>query len=340
MATSTPRRRLADLGELPFLGSVRKWFAADGAAFAIPIGDDAAAIDFARGPVVATVDALIENVHFNFEWITPAQLGHKSLAVNLSDLAAMGARPRAALLALGVPPETEMRRLEQFFMGLRAAGRRFGCPLAGGDMTRAPVWTVSITALGEPVAKRKGAAALARRAAAVPGQTLYVTGAIGESAAGLRSLQLGVAASGLVRRHHLPTPRLAEAAALAAALRDLAMIDVSDGLFNDAGRIAEAAGVGVVIRTGALPLSPRLRAFCAQAGLDPLEFAIYGGEEYELLFATAAPPERVEAILRQAGSRLRVTPIGAITHGRGVTLIDSAGKPLPAADRTFRHFGK
>lgn len=337
-------KTLADVGERAWLRRVRRWFAPEGRALAIPIGDDAAALalDPAAGPLIVTTDALIEGVHFRFDWTPPRELGAKALAVNLSDLAAMAARPVAAFLALSVPSATPLHALRDFFLGLRAEGRRHGCPLAGGDMTRAPQWAIAITVMGQPVVPARPAP----RSAARAGQRLYVTGRPGESGAGLAALQAGVAAPRLIRRHNRPTPRLAEAAALARLCPDLAMLDVSDGIWNDAGQLAEASGVRVELANDALCLmageimagSDAIVELSMKLKVVPLHWVLFGGEDYELLFATAADRETIMDAFGQAGIKTAVREIGRIRAGRGVHLMLSEGRELKVDDKTFKHF--
>jgi len=331
---------LAELGERGWLRLVREWFSktADesGARIAVPIGDDAAALDLggARGPLIVSTDALIEGVHFRHAWTRPHDLGAKALAVNLSDLAAMGAKPLAAFLALGVPPETPLRALKEFFMGLREEGRAHGCPLAGGDLTRAPQWTICLTVLGTPAV----AGRVARRSTATPGQLIYVTGRPGEAGAGLEALERGVRAPALIERHNRPTPRLQEAAALSRLCPDLAMLDVSDGLWNDADQLAEASGVAIELCLEALPVSPAMARLGRRLGRDPLEWTLFGGEDYELLFATRAHEEAIERAFEHAGFSTPVHLIGHVSAGRGVHLKDCDCNELEIPDRTFRHF--
>jgi thiamine-monophosphate kinase len=276
---------------------------------------------------------MIEGVHFRHAWTGPRDLGHKALAVNLSDLAAMGCRPLAAFLALSVPPSVRLADLRAFFMGLRAEGRRWGCPLAGGDLTRAPQWVIALTVLGTPAHGGR----TARRAAARPGQTLYVTGWPGESGAGLAALGRGLSAPRLIARHRRPTPRLPEAAALTRACPDLAMLDVSDGLWNDAAQLAEASGVRIELDGDRLPLSPPLRRFAEGQKADPRDFVLFGGEDYELLFATAKPLAALREALRRAGLTTPIHPVGRVAAGRGAHLLGPQGEIAPR-DRTFRHF--
>ncbi len=339
-ASPASNHRLAELGEQGWLRRVARWFATDSRRLVLGIGDDAAAIaiDRGEGPLVATVDALVEGVHFRREWTPARALGHKTLAVNLSDLAAMGARPLAALLALGVPPTASLAELRDFFIGLRTAGRAFGCPLAGGDLTRAPQWTISLTALGLPAARRGGQGVLARRSTARPGMTLYVTGWPGESAGGLLALRRGLQAPRLIARHNRPTPRLAEGAVLARVCQNLAMLDLSDGIVCDARRLAEASGCAIEIDAAALPISRPLTSWCRAQSIDPLEPILFGGEDYELLLATDRTAATLARDFARAGVKTPLTAIGRIVEGRGLRVLDARGRPLPLVDRTFRHF--
>ena len=355
--TTSPPVTLADLGEDALLRRIRRLFASEGKDFAVGIGDDAAAIAFGSPGelLVATTDSLIEGVHFARRWIGPADLGARALAVNLSDLAAMAATPVAALLALSVPPETPLTDLNTFFRAMRDEGRRHGCPIAGGDMTRAPQWTVAVTVFGRPAVKGR----VVQRNTARPGQTVYVTGRPGESGAGLEALrqepEIGgitivawasrpcshgrdARATTLIRRHRRPTPRLREAAALARACRDLSMMDVSDGVWCDAGRLAEASGVRIDLEANALPITRPLARLGRQLGRDPLDWVLFGGEDYELLFATSRKTETLRAALDRAGIDTPIHPIGRVTAGSGVRLIAPDGRPIPVADGTFQHF--
>lgn len=329
--------KISDIGEIEWLGRVRRWLDGAGGRLKLGIGDDAAAIE-TRGPVIATTDALIEGVHFRRDWIGPRDLGRKALAVNLSDIAAMGGRPIAALLALSVPPDAEVVDLRDFFFGLRDGARRWGCPIAGGDLTRAPQWSIAITVLGEPAVRRGGKPVLALRSAARPGQSVYVTGRPGESGAGLIALGRGVSAPALIRRHNRPEPRLAEAAVLARICRDLAMLDLSDGIWCDSVRLAEASGCAIELESSALPISPAIRGFCGEHSIDPLQPVLFGGEDYELLFCTDRGLESLERAFRDRSIETNITRIGRVKSGRGRRLIDSSGRRQKVADLTFQHF--
>jgi thiamine-monophosphate kinase len=324
------------LGERGWLRQVRQWFGHKAGQVEVSIGDDCAALNLngIHGPLVVTTDSLIEGVHFRHEWIGARDLGARALAVNLSDLAAMGATPLAAFLALSVPPETPLRELKEFFQGFGAESRAFGCPLAGGDMTRAPQWTICVTVLGRPVVPGR----LAFRSTARPGQLLYVTGWPGESGAGLAALVRGVSAPDLIRCHRRPLPRLGEAAVLTRLCPDLAMIDVSDGIWNDAGQLAEASAVRIELEDEALPASPEMERLARQLHNDPRDWALFGGEDYELLFATGASLEAVHSAFDRAHLATAVHCIGRVTAGKGLHLMNRDGREIRLADRTFRHF--
>ena len=305
-----------------------------------PIGDDTAELA-ARGRLVVTVDQQIEGTHFA-SGLDLATLGRRLLAVNLSDLAASGARPRWALLALGLPPETDPRPLID---GLLAEAKRHGVILAGGDIAHSPVLSASLTLLGD---KPRGAASLGRDRAR-PGHNLWLGGPVGESALGcelvLRGAELRgkrvvlpeaededfllkgkTAAAGrrAVARHLVPLPQLELGAWLAGLGRRAgAAIDVSDGLAKDLRRLCTASGVGAELDLRLLrrAVVPEHEALATALGLDPIAVALAGGEDYVLLFtlpATVTPPDRFAC-----------TRIGTITRTRTVHFLDATGAPHP-----------
>ncbi len=330
---------LEQLGEREWLRRVRRWFARDSGrrTTRIGIGDDAAALMLGRGrgPLLVATDAMVEGVHFRWEWTSPRDLAAKALAVNLSDLAAMGACPIAALLALSLPAASPVSRIEAFFKGLRAEGRRWGCPLVGGDMTAAPQWSLAITVLGQPAVTGR----VIRRDAARPGQKLYVTGRPGQAGAGLAALDGGESAPAFIRRFLRPSPRLAEAAALARACPDLAMIDVSDGVWNDADQLAEASGTGIELSHELLKPTPAMTRLAARLGIeDPIQWVLFGGEDYELLFSTDRGIDRLREAFARAGIKTPIHQIGEVVRGRGVR-VRQGDRAIQLKDSTFKHFG-
>jgi thiamine-monophosphate kinase len=257
----------------------------------------------------------VEGVHVDARF-TAEEVGWKALAVNLSDLAAMGARPLWALVALGVPPGTSPGRLAGVARGLGACARRYGITVAGGNVTRAPGLSLTITAVGSALAGQ----ALRRRGAR-PGEAVMVSGVLGEAALGR---ERGAPAS-LARRQRRPEPRLALGRALAGLAS--AAIDVSDGLVQDLGHLCAASGVGASLRLAELPLSAAYRR--ATAGReDPWRPALSGGEDYEL--CVTVPPGRVRAAL--AAARSVGTPlctIGTVTRLPGVQVARPGGGHHP-----------
>jgi thiamine-monophosphate kinase len=288
------------------------------------IGDDAAVLRPPAGEdLVVTVDAVVEGVHFDAGF-RPEEVGWKALAVNLSDLAAMGARPRWALCALAVPRGAPAARLARVGRGLAACARRFGVTLVGGNVTRAAELSLTVTALGSV---RRGLALT--RSGARPGDRLLVSGSLGGAALGLHRRAPAAAR----RRQHLPEPRLELGRSLGGVAS--ACIDLSDGLIQDLNHLLECSGAGARVRAAALPIDPALRR---PAAGDPrlLELALAGGEDYELL--AAVPPSRLARALRAAGrAGVALTPIGEVVRGSGLRLLDASGKPIRLARGGYDH---
>jgi thiamine-monophosphate kinase len=281
-------------------------------------GDDAAVLRPREGEdLVATVDAVVEGVHFDARF-APADVGWKALAVNLSDLAAMGARPLHGLVALGVPPGTPSRVLTGIARGLGECARVHGVAVVGGNVSRARELSVTVTALGTVPRGR-----VLLRAGARPGDLVAVTGTLGDAALGL----LPGAARALVRRQRRPTPRLAAGRALARLAR--AGLDVSDGLAQDLEHLCRASGVGARIGAADLPLSDAYRR-AARALPDPFAPALAGGEDYELLVALA-PRNLARARAAAVAAGTTLTVVGRFVRGRGVRVVGSRGEPLPVA---------
>lgn len=247
-------------------------------------GDDAALVRVEKSVQVLTTDMLVEGVHFRREWGSGRDLGHKTLAVNLSDLAAMGdVEPTVGVLSAGIPAETPVAYLENFFKGLKSLAQEHRFELVGGDTVRASCLTFSLTALGRvrgPVFKRSGSRV---------GDALLVTGTLGDAAAGLalekKRTPLGPGTAFLLKRFHRPEPRLAWARRLAVTGGVTACLDSSDGFWRSVSILGEASGVGAEVWVDQLPISPSLRKW---AGRRALDLALVGGEDYELVF-TARP---------------------------------------------------
>ncbi|ABI55735.1 thiamine-phosphate kinase [Alkalilimnicola ehrlichii MLHE-1] len=314
---------------------IRSYFQPDarGEGVVLGVGDDAALLQPAPGQLLVTcVDTLVAGVHFP-EDAPPDAVGHKALAVNLSDLAAMGARPRWFQLALTLP-EIDEAWLAAFSSGLHRLAAEQDVALVGGDTTRGPL-TITVQAMGEVAP-----AQALRRTGARAGDRLYVTGTLGDAAQGLALWQRGVRSAGgddpagfLIDRLHRPTPRMAAGRAAAGLAR--AAIDISDGLLADLGHLLEGGeGLGAVLQADSLPLSPAYRAHCEDS--LPGRAALSGGDDYELLFAVA--PEN-EAAFQTALQHVPAgcTCIGWITEDSAITL-QGDGKAQVLTRQGYQHF--
>jgi len=311
------------MGEFELLARVRERLGPPGPRVRVGSGDDAA-VTVPGGATATSVDAVVEGVHFERAQAAPTQIGRKALGAALSDLAAMGAEPGEAYVALGVPPDLDEEGCLELVEGIAALALETGTTVAGGDVTRASALSLAVTVVGHAARAEQ----LIGRGGAEPGDVLVLSGELGGAAAGLLLLRKPELAAGLpeetvarLRRRQLePTPRLGAGLALARA-GARAMIDLSDGLGGDAGHLAAASGVGLRIDAGALPLAPGLEELAAAAGLDPLRLAVSGGEDYELL--AALPPDRLEQARRlvAAGAEeVGLTRIGEAVAGAEVEI--------------------
>ena len=303
-------------GEFELIAAFTRALPLTGEGVVLGPGDDAALLRPPRGEeLVATVDAVEEGVHFDARF-RPADVGWKALAVNLSDLAAMGARPLWALVALGVPPGATAARLAGVARGLGACARRFGIAVAGGNVTRAPGLSLTVTVVGSV---RRGKAL--RREGARPGDAVLVSGTLGDAALGLER----GAPPALTRRQRRPAPRLDLGRALVGLAS--AAIDVSDGLVQDLGHLCDASRVGASLRLAELPLSAAYRRRTAGRD-DPWRAALSGGEDYELCVTVPGPKvRRALAAARAAGCPLCV--VGTVTRARGVQVAKPGGGHHP-----------
>ena len=332
--------RISDLGEFGLIELVRQWTqsdqsATDAAAYRLTVanGDDAAAVTFPAGPVTElyTTDTMVDGIHFTAATTPWRDLGWKALASNISDVAAMGGDPASALVTLGLPPDTPVAAVKELYAGMMEICGRFGARIIGGDMVRSPVAfvTVALTGIcsGPPMV----------RTAAEPGHLVAVTGPVGSSAGGLRQLLAGGIEdisdeSELIRQHRRPCPHVAAGKTLAAAGVRSAM-DVSDGLADDLGKLCAASGVSAVIHADDVPALPTLKTAFPDHWLD---LALYGGEDYVLLFT--APADIMDAAMTRLPPGGAV--IGAITPGQpgSVVVLDEHDAPRSRAGAGWDHF--
>lgn len=304
-------RRLSDLGERELIRRIaRASGPGEGSDVILGIGDDAAILRTRpKEDFVTSTDALVENVHFRWSTQTPQYIGRRALIANLSDLAAMGARPIGFVLALSAPPDLSLSRFDGLFAGLLREARSFDCPLIGGNLARSNQTVLSITIFG---AVSKGNAL--RRDQLRAGDALYVTGTLGGAALALaRSEQLGTS----LRR--LPVPRIGAARALSLLKGRGACIDISDGLVPDLQHILSASGVGADLWSERVPTTSGFSAACRRLQLDPNRLSLAGGEDYELLFSLRRSASKRNS-LRELSDRLgiAVTQVGQVTRETGL----------------------
>lgn len=328
--------RVAEMGEFGLIARLEQIVAASRSDVCVGIGDDAAVLDTGDDELLlATVDSQVEHVHFLTTAGSADQLGRRALAINLSDIAAMGGRPQFALVSLSLPSDTPVTWVEDLYRGLRVEADSAGVAVIGGNVTRSPSGIhVDVTVLGR--VRREH---LLLRSGARPGDRVLVTGSLGESAAGLRiALDKALPVEdterdALFARYLTPTARLKESALVASSGLATSMIDLSDGLSSDVGHICEQSSVGVRLWAARLPMSTATRHVAAAISIAPWRLALSGGEDYELCFT--APPEAAATLLAtvSTGSGTAVTEVGEILaaeNGRRLVLPDGREAPLEA----------
>ncbi|HHY47464.1 MAG TPA: thiamine-phosphate kinase [Firmicutes bacterium] len=363
-------------GEFGLIRRIRQRMNYTGGRVVLGIGDDAAILTPPGGKLLASIDMLVEGIHFKKELITPWQLGWKALAVNISDIAAMGGSPLYALVSIGLDDSADDTYVDGIYEGLMAIANQFDVKIVGGDTVRSPkALVIDVAILGE-------AEAPVTRSGARPGDLIAVTGCLGNSAAGLTLLLQDTGyrqvtgrgqdvsrgqdippgqncdrrqepgpkgdwkrmeeesswASELVQAHLQPVPRVAEGISLAGTGAVSAMIDISDGLSSEVNHIAEESNVGAVVYARDIPVSRALLAAAGAVGEDPLNWALFGGEDYELVFTfPSAAIDAVKEALGRSGGRVYV--VGEVLPaGEGVTLVERDGSVRDLLPGGYNHF--
>jgi len=298
----------------------------------IGIGDDAAAWKGDTGIQLVTTDSLFQDVHFRLETTPWYELGWKSLAVNLSDIAAMGGVPEYAVVSLAMPPDTKVDDVKALYQGMIALAQRFGVALVGGDTCRAPLVSITVTVLGSA----KNGKVLTRSAAR-PGDKIAVTGALGAASAGMemldKKLEIDAESSSQLRKAFLqPEPRVLEGQSMV-KLGVKTAIDISDGLMSDLKHICDSSKVGARVEADRIPVASAVRAHFAERAL---ELATAGGEDYELLFT--ASDEVIDKV--KAELSCPVTVIGQIVAGEpgSIVMVDAHGGPVRPGKVGWEHF--
>jgi thiamine-monophosphate kinase len=322
--------KVSELGEFGLIGLLAKMAVGSDERMLIGIGDDAAAWQGDDSIQLASVDSFIEGVHFMPETTPWQEAGWKALAVNISDIAAMGGIPRYALVALSLPDDSEVDNVTALYTGMLKLAKQYGVTIVGGDISRAPLVAIAVTILGSSPTQK-----ILTRSSAKAGEIVAVTGSLGAAAGGMEVLQsqhrLAPEAESHLKNAFLhPTPRIAEGLLLVEQGVKTA-IDISDGLVADLNQICKASGVGARLEVERVPIEPAVKAAFSQRAL---ELALSGGEDYELLFTASS--EIIERV-KKAASR-PVTVIGKITDGKGVSLVDKESKPFKLAKSGWEHF--
>ncbi len=303
-----------------------------GGKLLIGIGDDAACWK-AGGLQLATTDTLIEGVHFNFKTITWRELGWKAMAVNLSDIAAMGGQPQYALVSLGISKDTETESVIDLYKGMLELAKKFEVRIIGGDTVGSPVTAITLTIIGEAGDEDR----ILKRSAAKPGDVIAVTGTFGASAAGLAMMQRRLSLdkkteSTLREAHFKPAPRIYEGQTLA-KYNVKAAIDVSDGLLGDLEKLCLASGVGANLYSDRIPIHP---AVVKSFGNEAVKLALTGGEDYELIFT--APQKIVNVVKRELSCP--VTVVGEIVKSKSVEVLDEDGNEFSWSSSGWDHLAK
>jgi thiamine-monophosphate kinase len=331
---------LRDIGEFGFIKRISRGCLIRPEGVIRGIGDDAAAFRTdGRMVSLVTTDLLIERVHFLREATSAEDLGHKSLAVNLSDIAAMGGTAREAFVSIAIPEDCELEYLEDLFRGMKKLASRYAVNILGGDTTRSRTDLVINVAVYGLVQENE----MLTRDAARPGDVIFTTGCLGDSRAGLHLILDQVPIDtpelkALQHAHLQPEPHLREGRLLAASGAVRAAIDVSDGLSSDLGHILEESRVGARIQAEQLPLSDNLRHYCHRFGKSPVEYALAGGEDYVLLLTASAERSGEVAEAFQAAFRRPLYAIGEITASGSMELVGPGAAHTLITPSGWDHF--
>jgi thiamine-monophosphate kinase len=332
---------LSEIGEFGFIRRVSRGCLIRSEGVERAIGDDAAAFVVpSEDLTLVTTDLLVERVHFLRDATSPFNLGHKAMAVNLSDIAAMGGIPREAFVSTAIPAGCSVEYLDELYDGMKSLAARYGVNILGGDTTgSAADLILNVTVIGhvrrDEVLYRSGAK---------PGDAVCVTGPVGDSRAGLHYVLKGTQAPDAAMRrlfeaHVLPRPHLEEGRFLAATGAATAALDVSDGLSSDLAHIVEESRVGIRVQADRIPVSAELQDFCARFGKDPIRFALSGGEDYVL--AVTVSRDRIEEVSHGFAARFGrpLYCIGEVTASGGLELVTPDGRVEAVGPTGWDHFG-
>jgi thiamine-monophosphate kinase len=327
---------LREIGEFGLIPQIREWMTAKAPSLIRTIGEDVAVIDMGREALLITTDILIEDIHFERSWTDPYRLGKKALSVNLSDIAAMGGTPTYFLISLGLPKQLSLSFVSSLYRGLKEVAKQFRIDLIGGDTSLSQKIIINICLLGRGKKNR-----LLFRSGANAGDDLFVSGTLGDASLGLKILQkegLRGKPKGLIEKHLSPLPRVELGQILATSRMATAMIDVSDGLLIDTSHLLEESHRGARIWEDRIPLSRLYRKWISSHSKVSRSIALYGGEDYELLFS--APPGRrrkIEAL--SLSLNIPLTCIGKLLPAKdGFYVIRKNGEEYAPHRLGYDHF--
>lgn len=321
--------------EFGMIALIRKRYQTGNPRIITGIGDDAAVFDLGGNKAgLLTIDSLVDKVHFDLSYTSFEDLGHKALATNLSDIAAMGGRPVLAVISITVTKKISLRDIEKMYCGMRQLAQKYGVAICGGDTVSGRDLSISIAVYGEGQKNNIG-----KRSGAKIGDGILVTSNLGASQAGFEILNSKFKSQNLklTKKHLRPEPRVKEAQVLASKFKLHGMIDISDGLASELHHLARESGVGLIIDQGALPVAEEAITASRLLKNDPLDYCLFGGEEYELLFTLPAGKAiEAKAILNKAGASCTV--IGQVVKGSGVMMIGRDLNVFKIPDRGYKHF--
>lgn len=329
--------QLYDIGEFGLIEKIKSQLNANSSFLIKSIGDDAAVFDWPEKVLgVVTTDCLVENVHFDLSYTPFNDLGWKALAVNLSDVAAMAASPLYAVISLAINEKWSVENVQEFYVGLKECSEQYNCPIIGGDTATSPnVSFISITVIGNAPKNQ-----IKYRSGAKSGDLIYITGSLGKSRTGFEVLS----SNGPNDKYHAsvqhflkPIPKIKEIEKIGQAFKVSSLIDISDGLSSDIQHICKLSQVGCEIWTGQLPIDNDVYPWCDQFSLDPIEFALSSGEEYELLLTL--PEEQAEAFNRFIiEQKLTCSLIGKIVPADSGKIFIRNNISYPLKSKGWTHF--
>lgn len=311
--------KISDIGEFGLIDRISK--KSKDKNVLVGIGDDAAVYKTDKGLQVVTTDTLIEGDHFRKEWFTPKQIGKKSIEINVSDIAAMGAVPRYVLVSLAIPNDLDVSFIEEIYKGMWSVCDKYGIEIIGGNMTHCDTIVISITLTGE--AKKNN---LCLRRGAKPGDLIFVSGHLGNGRAGLRLFQENIEGFNKIRKNYLePKAQLDFSKNIAPYVNS--MIDVSDGLASEIRHICDESKCGAIIYKDKIPINEEVRNLVIQLNEDEYDYALYGGEDFQLVYTVSKDKyEKINGFL-----------IGEVTKERDIFL-SFKGKEKKLIDEGYDHF--